>query len=311
MDFKNALSKICKDFNKEIIFERRVISILDDYGAFKDKPYYKLFYKTVLSSGNITNLISLDRNNRHRELFLFVTRTGLDEHKVTEFLSEIMSCYHEKTETRLNEEEKNKCIDTSGESNTQIQEDPQCSHDNIINNSDITFMGVALGAAYQDFDDVLKAKGFMRGKSTYENTRYFGDFLSFKQCVVYLYWTPKTKKIYQIIIHPKEHIDNGTLKLHYHSIKQLYISKYGQPASEDTSRKPYAKIIKGDSSVEISLFSKAGASLEISYESELTRKELQTEQKIIQQEIRIKRQQELANKKQNISINANNSFDDI
>lgn len=94
MDFKSALNKICQDFNKEILFERRVISILDDYGAFKDAPYYKLFYKTALSSGDLRKLIAINENEREKEMFTFMSLTGFDEQKIDMFISIIYECFY-------------------------------------------------------------------------------------------------------------------------------------------------------------------------------------------------------------------------
>lgn len=159
MDFKSALNKICNDFNKDIIFERRVISILDDYGAFKDVPYYKLYYKTALSTGNLKNLISQNDNIRDKEIFTFVSITGLDENKTKLFLSNICECYygiHSKPTSHYSENgmhfEDNRISSHPNNSKNTSQTAPATKGDNLI------FMGKQLGCPIQEMVDYLLKK---------------------------------------------------------------------------------------------------------------------------------------------------------
>lgn len=175
----------------------------------------------------------------------------------------------------------------------------------------IKFMGLSIGMDLNTYDKMLHSKGFQRGKSTYESTRYFGEFLSFKRCAIYIYWTPKSKTVYRIVVEPRDEIDNSSMKLHYRSIRELYISKYINPISEDTSRKPRIKFKDGDVTVELKLFGLNNAPMEIIYENEKILNLLKQEQSEIQKGIRAKRQQDLMQKIQSISNQGKKSFNDI
>lgn len=95
MNFKSALKKACRDFNKEILFDKRIISILDDYGVFKEEPFIKLFYRIALNSSSLRQFISTNRSERDKYMSTFVTINGLDENKAKTFLSTVFDCYHE------------------------------------------------------------------------------------------------------------------------------------------------------------------------------------------------------------------------
>lgn len=163
MDFKSALTKVCHDFSKEIIFQRRIISILDDYMAFKDVPYYKLFYKTILNIGDMSQLISQNTNERAKALYSFFAVSGLDESKIKAFLDLISECYYGKQSPagksdsiNVNNERKQERIEQQLENtqNENISSSHSEENDNI--HSQALFMGIPLGIDFYDFQKELE-----------------------------------------------------------------------------------------------------------------------------------------------------------
>lgn len=167
MDFKSALTKVCQDFSKDIIFQRRIISILDDYKAFKDVPYYKLFYKTILNVGDMAQLISLNPNIRAKAIYAFLAVSGLDENKVKSFISFISECYYgftsSSTQTPPDTNDVSKQVRLNQQSECNKNENEIKESSNNVNEdnsqSQISFMGIPLGIPLQNFaDKILKLR---------------------------------------------------------------------------------------------------------------------------------------------------------
>lgn len=219
MDFKSALKQICHDFSKEIIFERRVISILDDHGAFKDVPYYKLFYKTILSSGNLMNLISQNNNISGKEIYTFASLTGLDEEKLKSFLSLIFECYHGIYHKPISNCLGNsKCSDNNTRSITDNStRTNKASSSN--NGGHILFMGKELGCHRNNMIKHLKSRGFQHIGFSPDGTRweFNGRFNGMEDSLISLWETPKSKLIWKVEIRLKQPID---------IIKEIYQKKY-------------------------------------------------------------------------------------
>lgn len=228
MDFKSALTKVCNDFSKDIIFQRRIISILDDYMAFKDVPYYKLFYKTILNIGDMSQLISQNPNERDKAIYTFLAVSGLDETKVKAFLTLISECYY----GTFFESENNKSTSNTSNYNTSnnlsnIEQIYDCK--NFTQSNQVQFLKVPLGAKYLEFENVL----YKRGASLYQNSNGEDIFLIRKYLYdrdahISLCFFGKQNNVYQIRIEiltgltVKEYRENFTSK-----VLNLYRGKYG------------------------------------------------------------------------------------
>lgn len=245
MDFKSALNRICADFKKEILFERRVISILDDYGAFNDIPYYKLFYKTALSSGNLITLISVNDNDREKARYTFVSMNGLDDSKVKAFLSIISECYH------IPQNDSENIDFNTTPSHNEISINPNNSNNGPkIRNAHLDFWGIPLGNPVNDFDKLLKAKGY--GASKYNNPdekmiRYgaYGRtemFIGYGSSVT-LYESPYTGLVYKVEVYLSKMITKSIVI--YNELYPLLIQKYGKPNRDDNAQNCRDKEGKG------------------------------------------------------------------
>lgn len=228
MNFKEALDKICNQFNKEIIFERRVISILDDYGAFKDVPYYKLFYKTILSSSDVKKLVGNNENDRNKELFTFISLTGLDENKVKSFLAIILGCHNGIKTSPHRDRNSTSSSNTKYSDKREVQQ-PEIDYSKITQSNQIRFMEVPIGARYLEFENAL----FKRGASLYRNnmqevTFLLKDYLFERDAHITLYHSKNSKIVYKISIEiltgltVDEYRKNFTTK-----VLNLYQRKYG------------------------------------------------------------------------------------
>lgn len=283
MDFKSALTKVCHDFSKEIIFQRRIISILDDYVAFKDVPYYKLFYKTILNIGDMTQLISQNPNERDKAIYTFLAISGLDEAKVNSFLTLVSECYYGKQSPagksdsiNVNNERKQERIEQQLE-NTQ-NENISSSHSKYKDNvqSSILFMGIPLGIDFNLFADKLIAKGFQRHDYANE-IRFSGKFLSFDYSSVQLFKTPISHILYRadVIISPNPHTSVNIFKI----VTELYVKRYGNFFSkQDGLDKSVRLFMIGDD--EIRLIKSNNDSIRIEYIANIAQQLYKRESKL-------------------------------
>lgn len=281
MDFKSALNKICQDFNKEIIFERRVISILDDYGAFKDRPYYKLFYKTALSSINLKSLIVETGNERNKGIFTFVSLSGFDKDKVKEFISIICECYPgSKTP------ENNKTSDSEQES---IQADANSASNQTGNH--IKFMGMSLGCAAGDMISYLRERGFKFDISKPGYREMYGPFAGFDEATVTIR-TSNSDKIWQIKV---------ILKADFKLIIKMYQQKYSNVRKLSPRGIECTEYIIDTPGGTIKL-SKISYGIHIVYTDKLTKKQYSKEQ-IQAHEIKKQKEEQLIQKQIQKGIN--------
>ncbi len=268
MDFQSALTKVCQNFSKEIIFQRRIISILDNYLAFKEVPYYKLFYKTILNIADMAQLISQNPNERAKAIYTFLAVSGLDASKVKAFLTLISECYYgkqypaAKSDTiNFNNERKQERIEQQLEytQNGNISSSHSEYKDNVQSN--ILFMGIPLGIAFNMFADKLIAKGFKRYDYANE-IRFSGKFLSFEDSSVQLFKTPISNILYRadVIISPNPHTSVNIFKI----VTELYFKRYGNFFSKQDDLDKSVRLFKvGDD--EIRLIKSNNDSIRIEY----------------------------------------------
>ncbi len=228
MDFKSALTKVCHDFSKEIIFQRRIISILDDYVAFKDVPYYKLFYKTILNIGDMTQLISQNPNERDKAIYTFLAVSGLDEAKVKSFLTLVSECYYGIAigpKKNINPSNSSNCKS----SDTKIPRTPNYDYSNLNQSNQVRFMEVPIGSKYLAFENAL----FKRGASLYRNnnkevTFLIKDYLYDRDAHITLYISDNPKIVYRINIKILTGLTVDEYRKNFTSkVLNLYSRKYG------------------------------------------------------------------------------------
>lgn len=228
MDFKSALTKVCQDFSKEIIFQRRVISILDDYMAFKEVPYYKLFYKTILNTADMTQLISQNPNERAKAIYTFLHVSGLDESKVKSFLTLVSECYYGiaiKSKKNINPSNSS----NHKSSDSQIPRTPNYDCSKLNQSNQVRFMEVPIGSKYLAFENAL----FKRGASLYRNnnrevTFLIKDYLYDRDAHIILYISDNPKIVYRINIEILTGLTVDEYRKNFTSkVLNLYRRKYG------------------------------------------------------------------------------------
>lgn len=301
MDFKSALNRICNDYDKDIIFERRVISILDDYGAFKDIPYYKLFYKSALASGNLRALISTNDNIREKGIYTFVSMNGFDGNKVKIFLSIIYECYNSLS---MGSEKQNSSIPNKEDSTSDT---PSSPNNNLPTNSDfhLDFWGIPMGSTTHEFDKLLKSKGY--GVSKYNNPdekkigygAYGGTnmFIGYGSAI-YLYESPYSSLVYKVEVYLSKIITKSIVI--YNELYPLLIQKYGKPFKDDNIQNCRDKDGKGVSfnlpegkvSLIFGRYYAGDNSLLLTYEDKATSDSIAHELPMYEEEIRRKKEKE-------------------
>lgn len=229
MDFKSALTKVCHDFSKDIIFQRRIISILDDYVAFKDVPYYKLFYKTILNIGDMAQLISQNPNERAKAIYTFLAVSGLDESKVKAFLTLVSGCYYGKTSLSNDHSSniKKEIIKKEGEGNpppTRLQ----CPKLNT-GSQKIQFLGIDLGENLDSFVNEMNRRGAKIKPGNASKTFRMQNFLSFSNAKIELFTYDFSPIVKTIVITFSNHGSRSELDRIHKVILGLYTEKYCMP----------------------------------------------------------------------------------
>lgn len=217
------------EFGKEIIFDKRVISILDDYQAFKETAYYKVYYRIILENSNLENLISVELNICNHELFILLSRTGLDESKVREFINILSIIYHHREE--VSKDTDKICL------NNGITEKEDLSKGVHHTISKAIFMGIPIGSRKSEFESVLNSLGY----TTYSNVNnqfkcIIKDFiLSLDAKVTFYYqtWTEVVTKIRVEILRGR--INSDDISCLKRKIYQSFLSYYGNSVERNDS----------------------------------------------------------------------------
>lgn len=96
----------------------------------------------------------------------------------------------------------------------------------------IEFKGIPITGDVDAFAAKLQALGYNPLAVTDEDVVMTGEFVN-KDCVVLLHFTPKTKQIYNVFVALNDTYSSWTtIKSVYHTYKDLYIKKYGQPEKD-------------------------------------------------------------------------------
>ncbi len=202
MDFRIALEKICNEFGKEILLEKRIISILADYGAFKDVPAYKVIYKLFLSELSLKEYINSRGGERQKLLMKqFVDNTGINEQKALELTDIILSVLSK----GIKSPKANKGIpnSTNRQQETAIEYSddknlPQCSK----SVETVTFLGITLDNSVEVFSDELRKRSAKIVPGRASKTFKIQSFLSYKNVKIELNTYEFSPVIKNIVVTP-------------------------------------------------------------------------------------------------------------
>lgn len=187
MDFRIALDKICNDFGIEILFEKKIISILADYGAFKDVPAYKVIYKLFLSELSLKEYINSQSEERQKLLMKqFIENTGINEKKAQELKDIILNVLSKGGNSPKAKVDTpnftNRQQETSGK-NSNDKNQPQCSKSVEV----VKFIGITLDSSVEVFSDELKRRSAEIVPGRASRTFKIQSFLSYKNVKIELY----------------------------------------------------------------------------------------------------------------------------
>lgn len=92
----------------------------------------------------------------------------------------------------------------------------------------LTFQGIPIDGNITEFTEKMNANGFVTVKTIDNGIRMEGRFANM-ECEVYVLTTPKTKKVYKVVLYaPKDEIWSS-LKSNYEKFQNLFTTKYGKP----------------------------------------------------------------------------------
>lgn len=236
MDFRIALDKICNDFGIEILFEKRIISILADYGAFKDVPAYKVIYKLFLSELSLKEYIN-SQGEEHQKLLMkqFIKNTGINEKKAQELKDIIQNVL-----SKGGNLPKAK-IDTPNFTNRQQEASEKYSNDKnqpqySKSVEAVSFLGITLDNSVEVFSDELKRRSAKIVSGRASKTFKIQSFLSYRNVKIELYtyeFSPVIKNI--IVTFPNSSNSRGEIDRIYKDIQEFYVEKYSPKNSRSTS----------------------------------------------------------------------------
>ena len=101
------------------------------------------------------------------------------------------------------------------------------------------FAGIKIDGDLTSFVNALKSKGYTF-KRTVDNGCIMTGKIGFKEVDVFIFTTPKSKKVFKLTIYFQEKTSWSSLKSEYLELAATLTEKYGQPSSSyDTFDKPY------------------------------------------------------------------------
>ncbi|MDE6335001.1 MAG: hypothetical protein K2L34_00375 [Muribaculaceae bacterium] len=231
MDFRSALSKACNDFGKEIIFEKRIISILADYGAFKNNPAYKVIYKLFLSELSLKDYIDCRDAERQKLLMKqFVENTGINEHKAVQLRAIILDTLSVEDNSLGSVIEINALQNETQESVPKRSvECNQCedSPEYTSTSKTVKFLGITLGSPLDVFVDELKKRSAKIVPGSASKTFKIQSFLSYQNVKIELYTYETSPVVKNIVVTVPNHRNSrGETDKIYNDIQGLYVEKY-------------------------------------------------------------------------------------
>ena len=215
MDFSQALNEVKNNFGTSALKQKNIIYILSDYGAFKEKPFYKAFYKLILEDPSAYSVFEITNSNElEKYIHYFITKYGIDKTQFKEFILSIITFIKD-----INDEK-----ETENNDSLKSKEFSNNFHLHFENlNNSIKFLNIPLGETYKKFNDVLSSKCNWRiGYFTY----ILDTFLFEEKAKISLFKFDSLEYIYKITIE-FEVFNTFVLENFGKRIIDLYISKYG------------------------------------------------------------------------------------
>lgn len=201
---------------------KKIYSILDDFGVFKEMPRMRLVVKSALKYG-IWNVIVMDNNSSNiRDIVNCKLRYDGFSEEIINLLNETFI--------------KNQAVqhDNPSESIAKSDKDYKQSEDRpteiqIHQPSALSFMGIPLGEKISIFNDKLTKNGFTNKKSHVidcEHTfEFIGKFAGMNDCKVTLFYSISSMIVYKVEVSKTKTFRGYAVD--YNHILDLYVSKYG------------------------------------------------------------------------------------
>lgn len=109
-----------------------------------------------------------------------------------------------------------------------------------LTDSHLTFKGVEIDGSLKDFSSKLIEQGYVISESDDECVVFKGSFGGDDDCMIGVYTTPNTKKVYTVIVALSITNSWTSLKSDYNEYKTMLTAKYGKPdKSIERFKDPY------------------------------------------------------------------------
>lgn len=233
MELREALEKIRLEFGKEYFLNRNVVSVLADYGAFKNEPSARIIIKLLITEKALEKY--LNSNNlieRNQIIQIFINNTGISEERAAYILNLFVGniTTNEGVQTAY---DKSAVVDALQENNKSVS-NSKYSNPVPKDVSNVSFLGVPMGSDYFSFENALYSKGAnFCGKEGYKRRFLLHNFLFSIRSIVSVYQSKYCKKVKRILI--QQTVSERVVREErLRQIKDLYESKYGIPSDELT-----------------------------------------------------------------------------
>lgn len=102
MDIRTAIIKAQKTFSSDIISEKRIIYILDDYGVFQETPAYRFIIREIIKYSLFSNYLQASEELQKMIIIQFVKKTGFELSLVKNIFDAFCNhhYYHNENESR-------------------------------------------------------------------------------------------------------------------------------------------------------------------------------------------------------------------
>lgn len=94
--FKKALQHIATEHGIDVLFERRLIPMLADYGAFKETPAFRTILKLLFDGQFLQAYLNTDKSIEHDQILMkFINKTGIEKALSYDLLNALYCTYKE------------------------------------------------------------------------------------------------------------------------------------------------------------------------------------------------------------------------
>lgn len=220
--FEIALEKVIKQFGKNILKEKIVVNLLDDYNAYSEATAFKFILKTIIGEGFMEKLLAIGKWDLNCDKLIdhFVAMTGIQK----DYVDYIFRCIG----FNLNWISNEPSTDNKNNNLSLI------SNNINLNNKSRYFLGIPFGIDIYTFINEIGKKG-LKFRFPYdggERAFLMGEFATYTDCFITIQNTKLSHKVCHVSVEfPIQTYWLFLLEMYY-DVKNVCTKKYGKPTYE-------------------------------------------------------------------------------